>query len=279
MRLFGHLTLLLITGTTLFLTLRSHCWPLAVPSFLLHGVTVNFLGYTGAGHEFFHSSVFRSKALNQMCFRLCSIFTWNNWAYFALTHTKHHAITSLAEDPEVCRYRRLSVASVIPLVFFDGMKMLRTVRILLINTMGVIPGHAGIDLRGERKTPARRRLFRAARTVILVHALIVAVSIFTGHWPIVFVVTLAPFGATWFSHVLAAGQHVGLARDVKDYRRSTRTIILSPLLSFLYWNMNFHIEHHMYPGVPCYHLPKLQQEIGHDLPEPTLGLAALLDEL
>tara|TARA_B100000927_G_scaffold167251_1_gene134825 strand:- start:318 stop:581 length:264 start_codon:yes stop_codon:yes gene_type:complete len=32
--------------------------------------------------------------------------------------------------------------------------------------------------------------------------------------------------------------------------------------------MNWHTEHHMYAGVPCYNLRRLAEEIKTDMPEP-----------
>ena len=32
--------------------------------------------------------------------------------------------------------------------------------------------------------------------------------------------------------------------------------------------MNWHTEHHMYAGVPCYNLSKLYREIAADMPKP-----------
>jgi fatty acid desaturase len=43
--------------------------------------------------------------------------------------------------------------------------------------------------------------------------------------------------------------------------------------------MNFHIEHHMYPAVPCYHLGKLHRMIRHDLPPCPHGLWATWEEI
>jgi fatty acid desaturase len=43
---------------------------------------------------------------------------------------------------------------------------------------------------------------------------------------------------------------------------------LNPLAEFVYWRMNWHIEHHMYAGVPCYNLKKLAREIADDMPKP-----------
>ncbi|WP_198954384.1 fatty acid desaturase, partial [Kineosporia sp. R_H_3] len=34
---------------------------------------------------------------------------------------------------------------------------------------------------------------------------------------------------------------------------------------FLYWNMNYHVEHHMFPTVPYHRLPELHEEIKGDL--------------
>jgi fatty acid desaturase len=33
---------------------------------------------------------------------------------------------------------------------------------------------------------------------------------------------------------------------------------------FLYWNMNYHVEHHMFPMVPYHRLAQLHEEIKHD---------------
>ena len=55
--------------------------------------------------------------------------------------------------------------------------------------------------------------------------------------------------------------HMGLRSNVADFRKNTRSIKLDPLSGFFYWHMNWHAEHHMYAGVPCYHLKKLREAI------------------
>ena len=48
-----------------------------------------------------------------------------------------------------------------------------------------------------------------------------------------------------------AGTKVGLGIDARS-----RT---SPLLTLLYAGNNYHLEHHLYPGVPCYRLPAVHR--------------------
>lgn len=38
-------------------------------------------------------------------------------------------------------------------------------------------------------------------------------------------------------------------------------------MRFLCWNMNYHIEHHMYPMVPFHQLPALHERGKHVLPQ------------
>jgi len=86
------------------------------------------------------------------------------------------------------------------------------------------------------------------------------------------IVTLAPFYAAGFQYLFNEAQHIGLSDNVSDYRLNTRTILVNPFFQFLYWHMNYHIEHHMYAAVPCYNLQKLHALIAQDLPHCPRGL-------
>ena len=63
-------------------------------------------------------------------------------------------------------------------------------------------------------------------------------------------------------------QHIGLADNVIDHRLNTRTVYMNPISRCIYWNMNYHVEHHMFPMVPYHALPRLHDLIKHDLPVP-----------
>ena len=67
-------------------------------------------------------------------------------------------------------------------------------------------------------------------------------------------------------------QHLGLPEDIKDHRYTTRSVRFNPIFSFLYWHMEYHVEHHMFPSVPSYNLPKLSKLIKDQLPKANTSL-------
>jgi fatty acid desaturase len=66
----------------------------------------------------------------------------------------------------------------------------------------------------------------------------------------------------------AGSQHFEKEENTTDLRRSTRSLRPNRLIDLFYWNMSFHIEHHLYPTVPFFALPKLNARLRDHLPEP-----------
>jgi len=68
----------------------------------------------------------------------------------------------------------------------------------------------------------------------------------------------------WHHVMTGLLQHLGLAENVSDHRPNTRTVLMNPVSTFIYLNMNYHLEHHMFTMVPYYNLPRLHDMIKHD---------------
>jgi fatty acid desaturase len=96
--------------------------------------------------------------------------------------------------------------------------------------------------------------------------------------PAMFIVLPRFYGGP-LSQLFNLTQHAGMNEDVYDHRLNTRTVILNPVFSFLYANMNYHIEHHMFPMVPFYRLPELHELINADCPPAYSGLRAAYREI
>jgi len=54
---------------------------------------------------------------------------------------------------------------------------------------------------------------------------------------------------------------------------------MNPLSRFLYWNMNYHLDHHMFPMVPYHALPQLHELLRPYCPAPYPGLVAAYREI
>ena len=104
---------------------------------------------------------------------------------------------------------------------------------------------------------------------LLGHALLAVLFIATGHWFLIVIVNLGGQYCGWLGFLTGTPQHYGLSANVPDHRLSCRTYTCSWLPAFLYWNMQHHIEHHMFPAVPFYNLPKLRKShSSNDMPSP-----------
>jgi Na+-transporting NADH:ubiquinone oxidoreductase subunit F len=97
-------------------------------------------------------------------------------------------------------------------------------------------------------------------------------------FPFIFILGPNLYGA-WLMPIYGWTQHAGLAENVLDHRLNCRTIHMNFINRFLYWNMNYHLEHHMFPLVPYHQLPKLHELIKDDCPPPYRSLANAYREI
>ncbi len=110
------------------------------------------------------------------------------------------------------------------------------------------------------------KVIRQSRMILVVHAAIIALARGLGSvLPLMLTGFATAYGA-WALYWVGLTQHVGLAEDVTDFRLNTRTVRMNPWLRFCYWNMNYHLEHHMYPMVPFHSLKDLHEEIKDQCP-------------
>ncbi len=105
-----------------------------------------------------------------------------------------------------------------------------------------------------RCTPITRCQHRKSilwsRVLLGFHGGVLLISALTGQWVLVLILSCPSFIANWLSYAVGLTQHCGLRSEVADFRKNTRSVLLPRPVAFLYWHMNWHIEHHMYAGVP-----------------------------
>ncbi|MDG2277445.1 MAG: fatty acid desaturase [Pseudomonadales bacterium] len=256
--------------------------PLLMAALFLHGTMGPFMGLI-AVHELQHRTVFKSRKLNEFFERIYAFISWSDYIWYQQSHTLHHMATChAAHDGEVIMPVRFSLRRVrtwLGLLAWDPS--------VTLNRWQLTWRHARGDIRGDwynHVLPAtanklRRRHRNWARILLIGHGSLALLFILTGNWFLLVVFTIGTQYCSWLGFLCGITQHYGLNPDLPDFRQNTRTFTCSWLPAFYYWNMQYHLEHHMYPAVPCYNLAKLRSAIKDDLPIATHGLAATWREI
>ncbi|OPZ07498.1 MAG: Rubredoxin-NAD(+) reductase [candidate division BRC1 bacterium ADurb.BinA292] len=267
----GHVALAFATGLMAVLVyLNLSPWWL-IPALLLHGTVVSTFG--AASHELSHERVFRTGWLNRLFLNVVCFLTWDNPRLYMLSHNQHHKFTlHQPDDLEVVLPQKATLLKLILVNFLD----LRVLGKRIVDNVGLALGRPRgtwyTQLIAGADAVTRRRVFNWSRLALLGHAAVLVVGALSGLWILPVVVALGRAYGGGLIMLMGLPQHIGLVDEVNDFRLSCRTYYLNPFLRFLYWRMNYHIEHHMYPAVPCYHLPRLHEAIKHELPHCPNGL-------
>lgn len=246
----------------------------AVPVFLAYGI----LYATPADsrwHECGHGTAFKTPWMNEVVYQLASFMMLRSGTPWRWSHARHHTDTFIVgRDPEILTERPpvWKVLFLEVLHLYGGPKELKRF---------VLHAFGKLDREEKMYIPAseRRKTFLEARIYVLILLGLVAACILTKSILPAMYVFLPSFYGSIIVILYAVTQHLGLYEDVLDHRLNTRTMYLNPVLRFLYWNMNYHIEHHMFPMVPYHQLPKLHKEMKHDCPKPASGLLPALKEV
>lgn len=274
----GFLGILVATAGTALYSLGH--WPVWVTVLLvfLHGMVSAF--YINGVHELGHGTVFRTKSLNGFFEHVLAFFGWINCEMFDASHVRHHQYTlHPPDDLEVVLPIKIMVRNFFLYGFVNVQGPYNVVKDTIRIARGKFAGPWELTVFPESDPSKRRRPVNWARTLLIGHGLILVVSVICKLWLLPVLTTLAPFFGGWLFFLCNNTQHIGLQDNVPDFRLCCRTFLLNPLPRFLYWQMNYHTEHHMYAAVPCYKLDRLHQLIKHDLPPCPRGLVATWREI
>jgi len=109
----------------------------------------------------------------------------------------------------------------------------------------------------------RKKVSTDAISIVIFHSTVIAISYTLQSFYPVLLISLAAFVAHYPSYILAASQHNVDIGEAKTYSQLSASVSVQlPLfVRALYWNMNFHSEHHLAPSVPHYNLSRLQSAL------------------
>jgi len=265
------LTAFAVTGVGGYLTWGTW-W--AVPFFLAYGVLYGS-STDSRWHECGHRTAFKTTWMNDVIYWVASFMIMREPTIWRWSHTRHHTDTIIVgRDPEIAAPRPPDLIG-IGLAFF-GLKQ-------AWKYFGSLFVHASGRLTAEEATfvpdQERWKVYWTARLHLGIYVAVIALALATRSiLPLMYVGLPSLYGA-WLYILTGLTQHAGLAEDVLDHRLNCRTVYMNPVVRFLYWNMNYHVEHHMFPMVPYHALPKLHEAIKADCPRPYSGFVEAYREI
>jgi fatty acid desaturase len=236
------------------------------PAMLLYGGVLCFA--YAASHECAHGTAFRSRRLNEAVFWFTSLVFIEESLYRRYSHAGHHTHTWFNRlDPQKPYGNPLSLTRYLTGTF--GLTFYYDAAAQLIrHSRGRFTAQEIEFLPAPevRKVMLNSRLMSACYAALLIAGLA-----FQTAWP--FILYFIPrFLGGCIVTLYINTQHMCMAEDLLDHRRTTRSIRGGRLERLLYWNMNYHIEHHLFPAVPFHALPRLNAAIGSQLPPPSAGV-------
>ena len=247
---------------------------LALPCFLCYGV---LYGSASASrwHECSHGTAFKTRWLNNVVYQIASFMIMREPTLLRWSHARHHSDTLIVgRDPEITATRPPQLA------------------MLVLNLTGLVGAtiafkrmlrHAAGGLAEEEKLFVPESEWRSvhltARIWLAIYTGVVLSCLATASILPAMLIGLPFLYGSWLGFILSFTQHAGLAEDVLDPRLNSRTIIMSSFFRFIYSNMNYHVEHHMFPMVPYHRLPELHAALKAEMPRPYEGLREAYREI
>ena len=233
-------------------------------------------------HECGHGTAFRTGWMNDVIYNIASFQVIRNPVAWRWSHARHHTDTYIVgRDPEIVFMRPPKWWRMV-LAFFDVWGAYDSLRIIFRQAAGTLSD----DEKDYIPASERGKAIFAARVQVAIYAATLLVSLWMlaagMGWAALIpfmLIGLPRIYGCWHMVMCGLLQHGGLAENVLDHRLNSRTLYMNPVSRFIYWNMNYHIEHHMFPMVPYHALPRLHALIKADLPPPNTSILQAYAEM
>lgn len=245
-----------------------YLWPSwwCAPFFFIYGILYGSAS-DSRWHECGHGTAFKTQWKNDVVYQIACFMIARNPVAWRWSHSRHHTDTIIVgRDPEIAAMRPPDLIRLALNVF--GLLDFPNALIAMVRYSLGILNDAEKDY-----IPAmeQSKVFFVARIWTLIYAATLATCLYWSSILPLMVIGLPRLYGAWHHILCGLTQHVGLAEDVLDHRQNCRTVYMNPFSRFIYWNMNYHVEHHMFPMVPYHALPELHKDMMGDCPKPYSG--------
>ena len=237
------------------LTLAAPAFASGLVQIILQGIGIFFSGvalltFFMQVHEGMHSILFKNKLLNDWVSWLFCLPFFLSYTASTVLHLRHHRYLGAQQDPDEYRFyakTRLGLW----LLYYGRLFVAPTIYIILIPVLGYRCG----------TTKQRIRILAELGSMLSVYMLVFRAIPF----PALLLAWLLPSIFTGFLIGLwGLAQHA--MTDASDPLLASRSVHANPVVSFCFINQNYHLEHHLFPEIPSYHLKRAFQITWKQLP-------------
>jgi Na+-transporting NADH:ubiquinone oxidoreductase subunit F len=219
-------------------------------------------------HETSHGTAFKTRWMNDVLYEIASFMVLRQSTVWRWSHARHHSDTIIrGRDPEIAVPRPPDLKKIM-LGFFGLSGAIPEIRRIFLHAGGKIDPGVATYLPEQEYS----KVFFKARLYIAIYLVVIGLSVYLRSLLPLMYIGLPTILGSWLMPVYGLTQHAGLQENVLDHRLNCRTIYMNRIHRFLYWNMNYHVEHHMFPLVPYHALPKLHKQVKDDCPVPYNGI-------
>lgn len=259
-----------------FASIAILLWPTwwSLPFWFAYGVLYGSAS-DARWHECGHRTAFKTNWMNEVVYQIASFMLIRNPVVWRASHVRHHTDTIIVgRDPEIVAMRPPDLIKIV----LNLLGILDTFQFVLRMFL-----HASGRLHPDEATYVRKELrpkvYAVARIWVAIYALTFAAAIWGASLLPLMLIGLPRVYGAWHHVMTGLTQHLGLAENVSDHRLNTRTVLMNPISRFIYLNMNYHLEHHLFTMVPYYNLPELHELIKRDTPAPDRSILATFRRL
>lgn len=226
-------------------------------------------------HEASHGTAFKSDWMNNWLYEIASFMIFRQSVPWRWSHARHHSDTIIVgRDPEISAPSPPNIKKIF-LGFFGLKNGPYEFRKWMLHIAGKI------EAQEKQYIPESEygKVFTVARVWALIYLIVIGLAIYFQTFLPLFYIGFPTLIGSYMVVVYGLTQHAGLQENVLDHRLNSRTVYMNRIHRFLYWNMNYHLEHHMFPLVPYHNLPKLHELIKDYCPKPYNGLIETYKEI
>ena len=246
----------------------------AVPCFAIYGVLYGTAS-DSRWHEMGHGTAFKTRWMDAVAYQIACFCMMRDPTVWRWKHARHHSETLIVgRDLEITAMRPARLARIL-LNLFGIIDVPDAFRLMVLHAAGKLAAEESMYVPAAERPKVRH----VSWVWLAIYGVTFAGAVLSGSWiPVVLIGGPRLYGVC-LSVLYELTQHAGLGENVLDYRLNTRTVLMNPVSRFLYLNMNYHTEHHMFPAVPYHQLPSLHEEIKGDLPAPYPSMWAAYREI